>query len=466
MTQPQLGDVWTEFRDGGLGPSRTSVRGELGILGVSSQGDEVVRSFGKASLADMVSHYGTGPLVDAIQDAFQGGAQVLRTLRIAPADVGELGTPTDVVKEGTGTIGFTGNPLDEYQIAVEILTTGATGIATYRYSLDGGDTWSDERATSATSVLGATGVEATFVGAGDDAFEAGDLTTVNAEAPEATTQELQDALEIVLASPYNPALILIAGTTGNAQWAALDTKASDFVEAYKFCHFICCARGPDVVSEETVEEWSAALLTEKSTTSEWVEVVATPLEYVALDGSQRQRSGGALYAGWLSAQDEWIPPGRVKLGALPGVLDLAPDGITETQIKDLDTSGYTTFRTYRGLGGGYVTMGRMIVGTSSDYRYVQNRRVLNLAATRVRTALLRELQGDADEAGLKYIEGLAQDELNVLVGPGKLAGAKATVPVGQDVAGTEQVEVEIRIKPTPKANWIKLDLGLTWNLPE
>lgn len=59
------------------------------------------------------------------------------------------------------------SPLGVYQITVQVMTTGAPGAATVRYTLDNGVTWSSTVTAPSGSplVLGASGMAVTFEGA-------------------------------------------------------------------------------------------------------------------------------------------------------------------------------------------------------------------------------------------------------------------------------------------------------------
>jgi hypothetical protein len=72
---------------------------------------------------------------------------------------------TSVTPTGTNppTVTLSGNPVagtDQYRI--EITTLGARGTAVFRWSSDGGTTWTSSVTTAATVQLGSTGVTATF----------------------------------------------------------------------------------------------------------------------------------------------------------------------------------------------------------------------------------------------------------------------------------------------------------------
>ncbi len=101
-----------------------------------------------------------------------------RTLVFLPVNAGSIGLPFDlqVYKfQATGigpvtqvgaspAVTFTGTPAANADIIVEITTTGILNVGAYRYSLDGGSTYSSPATlpTDGTDVLGASGITANF----------------------------------------------------------------------------------------------------------------------------------------------------------------------------------------------------------------------------------------------------------------------------------------------------------------
>jgi uncharacterized phage protein gp47/JayE len=76
------------------------------------------------------------------------------------SDTATLGTVTQV---GSGpAVTLSGTPLESIVGRVEIVAGGVRGVATFRVTTDGGDTWSDTQTTAATYAIGATGVTLNF----------------------------------------------------------------------------------------------------------------------------------------------------------------------------------------------------------------------------------------------------------------------------------------------------------------
>ncbi len=86
-------------------------------------------------------------------------------------------TQTAVRLTGSGPEGvsFTGTPVGNYELVVEITTSGGLNAGEFRWSQDGGDTWEEETVTipsDGTHTLGSTGLTLNFA---DEDYVDGDL---------------------------------------------------------------------------------------------------------------------------------------------------------------------------------------------------------------------------------------------------------------------------------------------------
>ncbi|MBT9485838.1 MAG: hypothetical protein IV100_12595 [Myxococcales bacterium] len=450
---------------------------QIGIVGVSTAGSSAAVSIiDRGKLDQLGTLYGNGPLVRAIRDAFQAGAVLAKVLRIETAQNGTAGTADTSSHTGEGTVGFTGNPNDDYDIVLEFVLGGEVGVATFRWSLDSGNTWSDELATAASVTLTGTNLAATFVDGvpAEDSFVAGDEVRLYPKGPAATSTEFNTAIDKFRDQAWNldgqgPHLILVAGTTGDTVWQACGTKATAFHAAHRYVAFICTARGP--TSAETTSEWVEALLAAKTASSDYVGIVAGRIELADFIGYRRECNAAGNYMGRLVQIPASESPARTKadrafVGPIAGATALRPalagvgaspiPNISDAEIKALSDAGYLTTRTFFGLRGVYYTDGRMSSSPSSDLAEIDRVRPALEALHAARVATIQELNGDASPAGLRQIEATAQGALNRLVARGRVAGAQVTVDIAQNVVDQGFVGVDIALQFTPKAKWIQL----------
>lgn len=461
-----LPDVSVKIQDGGLGLLAPSSAGLQAKVGVCSNGNlnEIISISDPAQIAGKL---GTGPLVNALYDAFAAGARIIYAVRAAGDIAGSIGS-MDSTKTGTGNMTVTGAPLDSYEVVVVIVDPGAKNTATFKYSLDGGDTFSKKATvpTSLTYQISGTGLTLEFTEAATEpqnSFKAGDLYGCKTVAPSASVEAVNTAIDKLLNSSYLFEFIHLTGPCDNAMWAALNVKSLAAENRFRYIHFLAETRGLN--AGETVDQWVTALITMKSSfASSRVSICAGRLEMTDMGtGRIADHNGAGLYSGRVSSIGVQYSPGKVMDGALPGVVRLNPAGINEGHILALDEAGFITFRQYIGLSGFYVTNGRMAAESISDFRYVELRRPMDMACNLVRMAALRFEHAEIDptnmEKSLSALEAQLQAPLNIMIGAGQIAGGRVIIDRNQDVLATNTIRIKIRIVPLAILRWIELEVG-------
>ncbi len=465
---PGLPDVNVNILDGGLGVLPPSASGLQAKVGVCSAG--TVNSI--TSITDpgqIVDKLGTGPLVNALFDSFAGGARTVYVVRAEGDIAGTVGEVSSD-KTGQGDMTAAGSPLDAYSVVVEILDGGTLNEAIFRYSLDGGDTWSKKITVpelGAYEITG-TGITLTFSEYATDpaqSFAAGDKYTFSTEAPQASVAKVNEAIDTLLDSSYLFEFIHIVGESDAAMWAAADVKAAEAEGNYRYIHMLCEARGPD--SGEDADAWTQALLDEIANfASTRVSICAGRGEIMDMNtGRQVDRNAAGLYAGRVSSIGVQESPGKVRLGPVPGILALKPDGINDGHILALDQAGFVTFRQYIGLSGFYITNGRIAAESVSDYQYVEVRRPMDRACTLVRNAALKSEHGELDPTNLsqsiKPLEADLTQPLEIMSSPSnkEIARGRVIIPLDQDILATSTIRAKIRIVPMAIMRWIELEVG-------
>jgi hypothetical protein len=135
-----MGDVTEFIVDGTSGLSPGDVSGSILVVGCCSDGIP-----GKAYLlgkdSDLDGLLGAGELVTRLRDIFATGGQNPVVVAV-PVDGLPGGYITPVVHMGTGPeVLATGSPILSADVVVEIVAGGVRGTATYRTSMDGGETF-------------------------------------------------------------------------------------------------------------------------------------------------------------------------------------------------------------------------------------------------------------------------------------------------------------------------------------
>ena len=412
-----LKDVRINILDGGIGVVAPSTAGYQAKIGFCSAGtvNKVVKITDPGRIEET---FGTGPLANALYDSFAAGARVVYGVRAGGDIPGTVGAVT-ADKTGKGSIEITGSPLDDYALVVEIEDPGASNEATFKYSLDGSNTFS-RKVTVPTGLsydIPGTGLTIAFTEyptTPTESFLTGDRYTCSTVAPQASVESVMAAVDILLASPYVFEFCHVVGPSDTSVWAALHSKAMTAESNFRYIHFLAESRGPD--ESETTDQWVNALIAARSSfTSTRVSLCAGRLELSDMKtGRIVQRNGAGLYAGRVSTVPVQQSPGKVKDGPLPQAIRICPADMAEEHLAALDEAGYITFRHYIGLNGIYITNGRIASAPDSDFRYVELRRVMDKACAEVRKAALTFMQAEIDPMQQETLAALEAQLANPL----------------------------------------------------
>jgi len=457
--------------DGGLGRSADGGDIPQAVVGVCSGGDaDQVFSFNDpTNFKDVRTKLGYGPLSDAVVQMLAAGCPQVYAAKATTGTPGECGAVTDD-KTGLGVVTVAGEAYDAWPVKVKIARAGGNGVAIFQYSLDNGQNWSRQLLVPAagTYEIPNTNVTLTFDDAAGD-FAKDDAFTFATTAPVATTNDLGTAIDRLTASSYHFDIVLVAQITDNTFWTSMGTKTLGLETASvpRFLQIVTMAdyRG----AAETTTEWVTDLVNQSlsvenyrvSVCSGWVELMCPA------DGFLKARNAAAIVCGWIGASRTNVSPGKVMRGGLPMVTRILPDrhdkdesdGLTDAQIADLDTSRYVTIRQHPGRTGFYVTNWRTMGAPTSDFAYGEYKRVMDKACRLVHIAAVGSIQTEATT--IAAIEADCQDPLDDMMDPGtrEIAAGRAWIPDGQDILGTETVQVKVRLTPTGTVRNIETEIG-------
>ncbi len=151
------------IRDNGLGIVSSGPDGVCALIGTSSGG--VAGTFYAYAGADtngIGDDLGEGPLPDQlVKHLLHGGGRATYGYKVSPSTPGASSAVTRSGGTSGPTLTVSGTPSDYADARIVIVDGGARGTATFQYSDDGGDTYTDPIATAATYLLD-SGVTATF----------------------------------------------------------------------------------------------------------------------------------------------------------------------------------------------------------------------------------------------------------------------------------------------------------------
>lgn len=162
-----FGDVNVKVEDGNLGRSSSTGTGtsiKIGISNVESKSPILIS--GTMNAKKIKEKVGNTPLADACIDAVEWGASSIYCIPVKAGTAGTIGKITED-KKGYGTFEVKGSPNNAYDIVVEVMDAGECNEGSFRYSLDGGNTFTEEMTIPITgeAELATTGLTAKFTDA-------------------------------------------------------------------------------------------------------------------------------------------------------------------------------------------------------------------------------------------------------------------------------------------------------------
>jgi len=376
--------------------------------------------------------------------------------------------------QGAGAIATTGSvPVDSFSVVIVIQAQGTLGVGTYQFSMDGGLTFSSTQLIPSGGgpvVLGG-GVQVTFAatgGAGSGtAFQPGDRYSFTTTAPAYTTTDVTNVCNGIVGSNLVWGWIHFIGRPSTPSAAAtlastVDTAMTSWASAGRYARAIIeCPPDTAAASIDTALQTAFA-----SFTSDRVMVAAGDANIVSpLSGNEVQRS-----VAWAATARSAVVPigedlGRIASGSCAGVADILRD---EAATPNLDAYGFTTMRSVRGKAGYYLTNGRLMASSTSDFQYWQYGRVMDAACNAGLTALLQFLNssvrvnadGTIYEQDARTIENTVQAAIAaVTTQVGQASAVSVQVSRTQNILSTSTLAVTIGITPLGYAKQIDATIG-------
>ena len=468
-----LNDVNVNVTDGLLKLSELKGDGVHVKIGASpvTSGTPILIT-GDMTPANIRALLGYCPLADKVIDSVENGANVIYCIPVAATTAGTAGTVTSV-KTGTGTLTVSGSPNNAFSVIIKVTGTGQRNTATFKYSIDGGYSYSGDKTVPVNGAYAIpyTGLTATFAegSAPNEAtsFVAADTFSFTTTAPAMTNGDATAAIAKLKYFNTEFEFVHIVGESEKAFWvavsAARDELATDF---HKPLLFVVEAFAP--TTNETASAYAARLITAKDVFDYDLQVVAARALYTGLDGITRNTNLAGVVCGMYARTPVQQSIGKTRDSANMDIsnakiLDLLPDGIEEF-VEDIDGANFLTFRQYIGLPNVYyVTNARVMAPADTDYLYAEDTRVKNKIAREVRKEGLQLLQDDinlddlANELAKRVI--FMREPLDQMIKAKEISSASITAANTQDIATTGKLSVIVRYKSRGYIRDIEVDLG-------
>lgn len=299
-------------------------------------------------------------------------------------------------------ITVTGTTTDDVDLQVECTTGGALTTWVFRYSIDGGTTWTSNVTSAATVAVGATGLTLNIaagsastnnVWLASNQYIAGDTWSAPTTAPGASTASIAAAMDevhddgrrakfgVVVGSPSG-ATDADRATSTAALLAAVDAKAQAADADNDPMHWIVDGPLPVVDTTKaglTAHETALAAVV-APLVSEGGRVATGGGSYdhlSAVDLAVRRRSAAWAAAIWAAKGTISQDISEVDRGAL-GTFVRAIYGDGRVRPA-LEAARIISLRTWRGRRGFYLTSGITLAANGSDFTYLHAGVVMDFA---------------------------------------------------------------------------------------
>jgi hypothetical protein len=209
------------------------------VIGPASGGVKETKVYTFTNPKDVEAEIGFGPATLAAQlvmsrapSGFGSVDVVVSSGSVAPTiTTVATASPAITVSAMTAAGAF-----ERYNVKVQITKEGTVGQSRFRYSLDGGATYSGELKTDATYVFPNTNLSASFTAG---THLAGNEANFKTTAPMLNAADLNACFEVLETQTDAPTLILVAADSSDPEeceplFSALDTKLGELNSKYKY----------------------------------------------------------------------------------------------------------------------------------------------------------------------------------------------------------------------------------------
>ncbi|EKO32780.1 DUF2586 family protein [Leptospira santarosai] len=454
------GDVSTYHQDGGINFNDVTPDRVGSKVGNAETGDaNRIYVINNAPQARDV--FGRGELVQSLEQFFEEfdeskGQKPVPVLCVRPLNdvAGTVATPVKVGNGDAALPTVAGTPTGSRVVVLKITKDGASGVAEYRKSVDGGENFSSPLITPASGspISLDVGVIATFVNASTPAntFKVGDKFTFTISGPSASTASRLTAIE-TLKREYRSYWIHVLGPATRAFAMSCNAILEEMETEHHLPSFIILeARGKN--DSETVPQYFQYIQDE-------FDPFASPNGRVLIAvGEARYIPGGVNAAGGFSAvKAAETPMGEWRNFATMATakISAAPVNVSIGYVKDmrsltfseirywnegyrdymdlLHDMGLMVLKNYDDYDGIFVARDKIKAASASDFKELPERR----RADKMHRILYREslqflnmdTEVDSGSGGLDYIKTYIDSKIS----------AEMEAPGRQEISGHEIV---------------------------
>ncbi len=386
---------------------------------------------------------------------------------------------------GTSVPTFSGVPVDNFALRWKWVVGGTRGTAgaTFKYSLDGGLSYSATQpiGTAVEFEIPNTGLTIEF-SAGT--FAAADEYRLRTTGPAWGASAVEDCIDALAAQVAKFRLINLVGDLSAADAGTFDTALENLTAAYRYIGLLGHARDADFAAGETEEDWADDVADDFSAFSS-TRVSVTGGHYPTsspVDGHSYRRPLSFAACARLMDRPIHEHAGRVRSGPLKGVsipsdsatVSLDLEALTYHDSRKnptLKTGRFFTARTRIGRPGLFADTPAMMAGPTSDFQMWPHRCVVDKACDLAYEVLVDVLNDDLQldpvtgfilDKEAKAIESrLRSAYRDGLLATRSASAVVATVSRTDNLITTKTLTVRIRVTPKGYVTGIDVTVGFT-----
>jgi hypothetical protein len=477
INSSQAGSVGAVTHTGPGAATVTPSRGPLAAIAV-----KIVTGGALGTMAFQVSRGGGayGPTITSAAGPYSyavPGTQTTLTFAAqtyAANDVFTVATSGVVSVVGSGTAGWlthANSPADAADVLVTIKTSGAPGTGAFTYSLDGGTTVSNTIAIPGSGIyaIPGTGIILTFAGSATE----GDTYAFTAAAAGFTNTDLTNAYTALLQNASAQAIEWkLAHVVGAPASASAAAATAAVVEAQMSAAFTGMRFGRCFMECPTSEADNAVIAAFANFVGPRTAVCATDFACVSpITGRITRRNCAWIASALAAATRPGVDIGGVQLNSdlVKTVNAIYRD---DAAMGDtFDAARFITMRTRIGKQGYFISNGRTMAASGSDFTFLVNARVMDEACTIARGVLLPHVNGSTrvdpttgyiDERDAQKIEGRANALLGQgLVNTGDATASQAQISRTTAILSTNTMPTTVSVTPLGYSRAIPLTVGFS-----
>lgn len=414
--------------------------------------------------SDLAGMLGGGTLPARLKDLFSVASDNTVVVAVPSASdmPGAISSVTMSNQAWPGEVIASGTPTGAYSVVIEIQKTGGLNEAQAKYSLNGGESWSEPFIIPVSGELVIVGVKLSFAitpGA-TNPFKEGERFSFSTSAPGSSLTAIMAAVQSGL-DLYTPEFIYIAQGTDSVAWAAMGAKADELFRDHRPTFFLTEAR--EKGQTESINDFVNYLVAEaKGFAHRWVPVCPSFGDIISSDGTIKRTNTAGILAGTIASATVSESIGQVSKFMFSNIK--LPAEWNNAHSKTLDDAGYTVLRRYAGLKSVYWSNGRTMADKNSDYQFLEVVRTTHKAIRLARLAALDNLQSAGNRMGLLKLKTDIATALNVMRDAKELGRFDIIIPPGQDIINNG-IAFELELFGIPIIRQIKLFFKYKYDNP-